>query len=111
MSYALFTTIANLSWTVANDIGSRLTTVFHVSNNDLSHGNFNGILKLSILTSVLQVLPLIFIRMIPNNKEDQKLQIQESRSYPLAGMGLIIIVIMSFMLTIGINFTYLLIST
>jgi hypothetical protein len=34
----------------------------------MADGDFNGVLKLNILTSVLQLLPLLLIGLMPDNK-------------------------------------------
>ena len=68
VTYALLTTVANLASTVSGDIGSGLTTLFDVSNDSLEAGDFTGVLKLTILTSFLQLLPLTLLWILPDTR-------------------------------------------
>lgn len=68
VTYALLTTIANLSSTVSSDIGSWLTIYFDVSNSTLEAGDFTGVLYLTIITSCLQLLPLTLLWILPDSR-------------------------------------------
>lgn len=54
-SYAMLTTLSNMGGTVASDISALLAMIWNVSDETIKNGNFSGIYKLTVLTSVLQV--------------------------------------------------------
>lgn len=68
VTYALLSTMCNLAGAVAFDLGTWLTMYFDVSNDALSRGDFRGMLYLTILTSVIQVLPLALIHVLPDSR-------------------------------------------
>ena len=68
LTFAILGSIANLAWTVANDIGSGLTTVFSVSNEHLINKDYSGLLFLEIITSLTQIAPLALVWMLPDSK-------------------------------------------
>eukprot|EP01035_Chromulina_nebulosa_P017022 gene17022-22528_t len=68
VTFALLNTISNLAWTVANDIGSGMTLIWDVSNSTLEAKDFSGMLKLEILTSLLQLTPLFLVWMLPDSR-------------------------------------------
>ena len=54
-TYAMLTTITNIGGTVSGDFGTALLPIWNVSNEALKQGDFKGVVKLSILTTVLSV--------------------------------------------------------
>ena len=68
VTYALLSTMPNLAGTVAQDIASYLTLYFNVGNEALQAQDFNGMLKLTVLTSFLQVVPLVLLHILPDSK-------------------------------------------
>lgn len=51
---------------------NRLKLLFrNVSNSTLEKGNVSGLWKLTVLTSCLQIFPMIFLWLLPNNAADQ----------------------------------------
>jgi hypothetical protein len=73
VTYALLTTLGNLAYTVAYDIGSTFTYIWDVSNDTISAGDYTGVLYLTILTSCLQVVPLALIWVLPDSREEQRI--------------------------------------
>jgi len=67
-TFALLTTIGSLAGTVANDIGTVLTGIWDVSNDTLAAGDYSGILKLTLLCSLLQLSPLLLINILPDSR-------------------------------------------
>lgn len=67
-TYALLTTVLNLSSTVASNIGTYLTGVWDTSNTSIVNGDYTGVEKLTVLTSVLHFLPILFISVLPASK-------------------------------------------
>jgi hypothetical protein len=66
--YAILTTIANLSGSIASNIGSLLTLIWDVSNITIEKGDYSGVLHIAILTSCLQLFPLCLVWYIYMNK-------------------------------------------
>lgn len=97
-TYAMLTTWSNLAGSLAFDISTALAAVWDVSSETISQGDYSGVWKLSLLCGLIGPLPLLLLRLIPKNKEDQqRLQKDETRSYRA---GLIFIAVMFFTLFI-----------
>lgn len=103
VTYALLTTISNLAWTVSSDIGSALTLIWDVGNTALADGDFSGILQLTILTSCLQVAPIIFVFMLPNSKDEVYKLISSGASNRTAGAVLAFSIVASILITLIVN--------
>ena len=101
--YALLTTISNLAGAVASDIGTAMTLIWDVSNEALESGDYSGLLKLTILTSCLQVFPLVFVWILPDSKEEQKKLQECGISTFREGLILLLVIIISLVGTIAIN--------
>ncbi|CAJ1955369.1 unnamed protein product [Cylindrotheca closterium] len=98
-TYALLTTWSNLAGSLAFDISTALTAIWDVSSETISEGDFSGVWKLSLLCGLLGPLPLVLLKLIPKNKEDQqKLQKDETRSYS-AGVVFIFVMIVTLLIT------------
>lgn len=67
-SFALLTTMTSVGTTVAYEIGSLITGIWDVSNETLAAGDYTGIIKLNVLTSCLQMMPLCLICLLPDNR-------------------------------------------
>lgn len=81
-TYAMLTTLSNMAGTVAYDISTELTRIWDVSNNAIESGDMDGMWKLTLLTSLVQIAPLPFLFLIPKNKEDQmRLQKSPEKNY------------------------------
>lgn len=102
-SFALLTTIASLAGTVAADLGTWLTNLVDVSNETLASGDFTGVLKLTILTSVLQLSPLLLIDMLPDTREEHQAAVDASRHSRWGGFFLAAFVILALVVTVGVN--------
>jgi len=107
VTYALLTTISNLAWTVACDIGSAMTLIWPVDNDTLASGDYSGMLKLTILTSCLQVFPLCLVWILPDTKEEQrKLRDAGDTNYE-AGLTLLIVIATSLLVTIALSIYFI----
>ena len=53
---------------------SSATHVFfrNVSNGTLAKGNINGMWKLTLLTSGVQIVPILFLCLLPQSKQEQE---------------------------------------
>ncbi len=103
VTYALLTTISNLAYTVASDIGSACTYIWDVSNATLEAGDYSGILKLTILTSLLQIAPICLVFILPDSKDEVYRLIKSGGSSYNAGLILLIVIIVSLLVTIIVN--------
>ena len=43
-----------------------------MSNGTLAKGNISGMWKLTLLTSGLQIVPIVFLYLLPQNKKEQE---------------------------------------
>lgn len=107
-TFALLTTIGSLAGTVANDIGTVLTGIWDVSNDTLEAGDYSGILKLTVLCSILQLTPLLLINMLPDNRAEHKKHIEERVTSFWGGFWLASTLVSSLLLTILMNLVLLL---
>jgi len=83
-SYAMLTTLSNMGGTVGSDVSTLLTGIWNVSNSAIEKGRYTGMFKLTLLTSLLQVVPLPLLFLIPRNKEEQ-IKLQKSPETSFAG--------------------------
>lgn len=102
-TYALLTTVLNLSQTVASNIGTYLTSVWDTSNASISAGNYTGVAHLTVLTSVLHLLPILFISLLPASKEEQLALREKGESSVRNGGVLVTVVAMSLVFTVSMN--------
>lgn len=102
-TFALLTTIASLAGTVASDFGSAMTGIWDVSNETLAAGDFSGILKLTILTSLLQLSPLALVGFFPDTREEHLAAVEEGRTSWWGGFILATVVVLSLLFTILLN--------
>jgi len=107
-TFALLTTIGSLAGTVANDIGTVLTGIWDVSNDTLEAGDYSGILKLTVLCSILQLSPLLLIGMLPDNRAEHKKHIEAKETSFWGGFWLASTIVASLLLTILMNLVLLL---
>lgn len=103
ITYALLTTIGNLAWTVACALGSAMTTIWDVSNDALAAGDYSGMLKLTLLTSFLQIVPLSLVFLLPDSKEEQLKLRDAGKSSVLGGSILGTVVFLSLIGTIALS--------
>jgi MFS family permease len=82
--YAMLTSYSNLAYECGYNIGTLLTSVWDVSNSTLEAGDFGGVWRLTLLTSCVQVVPLIFVGVLPANKVEQR-KLQESNEKSVTG--------------------------
>ena len=107
-SYALLTTISNLAGTVGSDISSWLTNIWDTKNETLQAGDYRGVANLAILTSVLQILPIVLVGLLPRTREEQITLRDSGQSNFYGGFFLSITVISSLIFTVGLNIYLLL---
>ena len=69
-SYAMFTTVNNSAMGVANALSTKVLHIWDVSKETLMNGEYEGIMKLTILTSLVQMSGVLFVRLLPATKEE-----------------------------------------
>ena len=107
VTYALLTTVGNMAWTLAQDLGTSLTSLFDCSNSALASGDYSGVLKLTILTSIIQILPILFLRMLPANKARHEALIRKRVSSRLGGAALVAVLVLGLGISLLLNVYYI----
>lgn len=69
-SYAMFTTVNNSALNLSSAISTMLLRIYDVSKETMLSGDLSGMIKLTILTTVIQVSGLLFIKLLPRTKDD-----------------------------------------
>ena len=90
-SYSMLTTFGNIALVCASNIGNILSGIWDVSNTALKDGDIDGIWKLSLLTSVLAMLPILWLRLLPNNAEEQEELAKSKEKSRTAGIIFLIV--------------------
>jgi len=104
-SYAMFTTIHNSAGQVSRAISTLLLGIWDVSKEALAKHELKGMMNLTILTTVLQLSGIIFVRMLPHTKEELfELRNKKYGSSRLGGVIFLVITFASILyaMTIGI---------
>ena len=107
VTYALLTTISNLASAVGSDIGTAMTLIWDVDNDTISAGDYSGMLKLTILTSCLQVAPLLLVWILPDSKEEQRKLRDSGVTNRDAGLTLLIVLLVSLFATIALSIYFI----
>lgn len=107
-TYALLTTISNLAGTVGSDLSSSLTSIWDTSNETLEAGDYSGVANLTILTSILQLMPIVLVFLLPATRKEQIDLIESGQRSFLGGLMLSLTVGASLLFTVGLNIYYLL---
>lgn len=71
-SYSMLTTFSNIALVCASNLGNHLAGVWDVSNEAMRRHDVSGLWKLSLLTTVLQTLPLSLLWLLPRNAAEQE---------------------------------------
>ena len=69
-SYAMFTTVNNSALNVASALSTVMLGIWDVSKETMLSGDLSGMTKLTILTTVFQISGVLFVKLLPNTKED-----------------------------------------
>lgn len=71
-SYSMLTTFGNIALVCASNLGNLLADVWDVRNDTLRSGDVSGLWKLSLLTSALAMLPILWLHLLPNSADEQE---------------------------------------
>ena len=69
-SYALFTTFMNAAIAIGPITSSMLLGIWDVTKDTLVAGELSGFVKLTLLTTALQMSPIFFLHWLPQNKSE-----------------------------------------
>jgi MFS family permease len=69
-SYAMFTTSWNSAMLLSQAIGSSLLGIWDTSKETMMAGNVDGLFKLALLTTFLQMCPIVFVWWLPHGRTD-----------------------------------------
>ena len=69
-SYAMFTTALNCAIHMVPPLSSMLLPIWDVSAEALEAGQLQGMFNLSVLTTLIQVSPLIVLRWLPASRQE-----------------------------------------
>eukprot|EP00522_Entomoneis_paludosa_P018274 CAMPEP_0172451296 /NCGR_PEP_ID=MMETSP1065-20121228/9391_1 /TAXON_ID=265537 /ORGANISM="Amphiprora paludosa, Strain CCMP125" /LENGTH=524 /DNA_ID=CAMNT_0013203239 /DNA_START=14 /DNA_END=1585 /DNA_ORIENTATION=- len=69
-SYALFTTTWNVGGVLSEAFSTVLLRIWDVSKETLAGGDLSGMTNLTLLTTALQMTPILFVSMIPHRADD-----------------------------------------
>eukprot|EP01035_Chromulina_nebulosa_P019522 gene19522-25419_t len=87
-SYAMLTTFSNIAVICASNVGNYLASIWDVSNSAMRNHNISGLWKLTLLTSILEFLPLSMLWLLPKNHEEQE-QLAASKEKSVIGPFLV----------------------
>eukprot|EP01064_Diplonema_japonicum_P005237 TRINITY_DN13531_c0_g1_i1.p1 TRINITY_DN13531_c0_g1~~TRINITY_DN13531_c0_g1_i1.p1 ORF type:complete len:522 (+),score=43.00 TRINITY_DN13531_c0_g1_i1:56-1621(+) len=85
--YALLTTMSNLSGVCGGNITTLLAAMwpYDISNSAFRKGDFTGMLYLSIFTSLVNPIPLVFASFLPASHDEQQVLKTEGTFSPFHG--------------------------
>jgi hypothetical protein len=69
-SYAMFTTVNNSALNLSVALSTHLLGIWDVSKQAFIDGEFQGMINLTVLTTVMQVSGILFVGLLPKTKED-----------------------------------------
>lgn len=69
-SYAMFTTVHNSAGQVSTAVSTHLLGIWDVSKGVLAEHELSGMVKLTLLTTILQVSGILLVRMLPRTKDE-----------------------------------------
>jgi hypothetical protein len=98
-SYAMLTTLSNLAGTVAYSVAAAFTSIWDVSNEELSAHNYDGMWKLTLLCGCIQLTGLFFLPLLPSGVTEQ-MTMKEVKS-KTAGIVFVAVVTISLIFVIG----------
>jgi hypothetical protein len=110
-TYSMLTTLSNVSGTLAFSLGTVMSNIWDVSNDTLRAQDFSGMWKLTLLTSLIQPIPLLLVGLLPGSKEEQHAMRQSTSSNWRYGAILVFVVFGSLIFTLGTAVHILLIKS
>jgi hypothetical protein len=69
-SYAMFTTVNNSALNLSVALSTLLLPIWDVSKEALMNNELSGLVKLTLLTTGMQVAGILFVKLLPRTKEE-----------------------------------------
>jgi BT1 family len=104
-AYAMFTTFSNSAILLAPAISTPILGIWDVSKEALERGDLTGFFNLTVLTSLLQLSPILFLSWLPHSSQDlHELASRPHASSTMGGAAFLAVIIGSFLyiLVVGI---------
>ncbi|DAZ96734.1 TPA: hypothetical protein N0F65_012311 [Lagenidium giganteum] len=93
VAFALLTSVTNLAHAFAYTISNMMLRIWPVELTDLKQGHFNGVWKLTLLTSLVALFPLLFIgKLLPRGKGELEAMKAELSVYGARFVALLYVV-------------------
>lgn len=70
-SYSMLTTFGNIALVCASNLGNHAAKIWDVSNDAMRRHDISGLWKLSLLTSLVSVIPLSLLFLLPKDSKEQ----------------------------------------
>jgi hypothetical protein len=86
-SYAILTTFANLTTLMGRNLGNVFGRIWDVSNHAMREHEYDGLWKLTVLTSLIQVLPLCVLFLLPKSAEEVDRLVENQERSKAFGIG------------------------
>ena len=93
-SYSMLTTFGNIALVCASNVGNLLAGVWDVSNDAMRRNDVSGLWRLTLLTSMLSVVPLSLLFLLPRSAEEQD-QLSRSKVRSKLGGAIFLVVLFS----------------
>ena len=104
-AYAMFTTFSNSAILLAPAISTPMLGIWDVSKETLERGDLTGFFKLTVLTSLLQLSPVLFLSWLPHSSRDlDELAMGPHSSSTMGGLTFLAIIVGSllYILVVGV---------
>jgi len=101
-TYSMLTTFGNIALVVASSMGSWCAKIWDVSNDALRSHDLEGLWKLALLTSILPIFPLVFLRLLPKDQIQQK-KLQQNKDRSLLGGVIFLFVLVTSLVMVMVN--------
>lgn len=93
-SYAILTTFGNLSMLLGRNFGNVFAKLWDVSNLAMQEHRLDGLWKLTVTTSIIQILPIFLLFLLPRNAEEvDQIIARQERSMAFGVVFLILLVL------------------
>lgn len=84
-SYAMYTTVSNCALLLQPAISTLLLGIWDVSEPTLEAGELSGLLKLTVLTTLIQTSAVLFVGLLPNDRHELEVLKTKQRSTSRVG--------------------------
>lgn len=90
-SYAMLTTFGNIALVCANNVGNWLSHIWDVSNDAMRVHDYEGLWRLTVLTSLLALVPLLLLFLLPENKKEQEKLGESNERSKIGGAAFLVV--------------------